>query len=87
MFFLQAAQSSFNRISAAEEAFWYVAPAIDDRLTHVSLGIGLKSNGDSAELCVKEESSVEGQSGFYESGHQENLKHYGAKRSRRRGEY
>jgi hypothetical protein len=46
-------------------------PAADDEMTHVSLGIGLKSNGDDAELRVKEESGVEDQSGFYESGYQD----------------
>ena len=39
----------------------YVLPAAV--MTHVSLGIGLKSNGDGAELRVKEESGVEDQSG------------------------
>jgi hypothetical protein len=51
--------------------FSYVVPAADTEMTHVSLGIGLKSNGDGAELRVKEEWSVEVQSGFYESGYQD----------------
>jgi hypothetical protein len=50
-----------------------IVPAAADEVTDVSLGIGPKSNGDGVELCVKQESGVEGQSGLYESGHQKNF--------------
>ena len=63
---------AFSPISATKKGL-DIVPAAADEVTDVSLGIGPKSNGDGVELCVKQESGVEGQSGLYESGHQKNF--------------
>ena len=63
---------AFSPISASKKGL-DIVPAAADEVTDVSLGIGPKSNGDGVELCVKQESGVEGQSGLYESGHQKNF--------------